>query len=162
MCKHSNLKESQSYGLCQLHTNPFCSFSTQTKLAQKAEYNSTAQQRLYPSIPSPPRPLSLPLAEYSGTYTHPAYPDFIISVTTQDEPQLRVVVTGAFPFRLHLKHVSGDFFLAEVFLFRLTRDPDVIVRAEFQIDAQGKVARFGAAVEFSSMPDKLIWFERSA
>jgi hypothetical protein len=124
----------------------------------KKEHNSTAQQRLYPSAPSPPRPLSLPLADYAGVYTHPAHPDFIISVASSDE--LRVDVTGGFPIRMYLKHVTAEYFLAEMFFFRFGQNSDV-VKAEFQLNIEGKVAKFGVAVDFADMPDTLIWFERS-
>ncbi|EED23037.1 penicillin-binding protein, putative [Talaromyces stipitatus ATCC 10500] len=134
---------------------------TQKRLAQRREYNSTAQQRLYPSIPSPARPLSLPLTNYTGTYTHPAHPDLIISVTSDDDPQLNVLLTGSFPTRMKLKHVTAEFFLAEIFLFRFHQESDAVVKAEFQINAEGRVTRFGAAIDFADMPDTLIWFERT-
>jgi Domain of unknown function (DUF3471) len=136
--------------------------STQNKLTLRKEYNSTAKQRLYPSVPSPARPPSLPLSEYTGTYTHPAYPDFIISMTSDDEPQLHVLVTGSFPTRMNLSHVSAEFFLAELFVFRFGQEADAVVKAEFQIDAEGKVARFGAAIDFANMPGTLIWFDHSS
>ena len=124
----------------------------------RKEHNSTAQQRLYPSVASPPRPLSLPLADYAGVYRHPAYPDFVISVTSNND--LRVDVTGAFPIRVYLKHVTAEFFLAEIFFFRHSQVADAVVKAEFHYDAQGKVTSFGAAVDSDYMPDTLIWFER--
>lgn len=135
--------------------------SAQGHLAERRKRNNTARERLYPYIPSTPRPLSQPLAEYAGIYTHAAHPDFIISVTSEDEPQLNVRVTGAFRIKLRLKHVSADYFLAEVWSFVHATDPDTVVRAEFRLDVTGKVRRFGAAVDFADMPDTLIWFEKA-
>ena len=84
-----------------------------------------------------------------------------MSLTSDEEPQLHVQVTGAFRTKLVLKHVSADYFLAEVWSFVHATDPDAVVRAEFQLDAAGRVKRFGAAVDFDDMPDTLIWFERA-
>jgi hypothetical protein len=44
----------------------------------------------------------------------------------------------------------------------LRRDPSAIVKAEFQVNVEGKVTRFGAAIDFDYMPDTLIWFARSS
>ena len=79
----------------------------------------------------------------------------IINVTSEAEPLLHVEVTGSLRSTLALRHVSGDFFLAEVSLYMLRRDPSAIVKAEFQVNAEGKVARFGAAIDFDYMPDTL-------
>lgn len=132
----------------------------QKRLADRRKQHCTARERLYPSIPSPARPLSLPLEDYAGTYTHPAHPDLIISVTSDPEPRLHVDVTGAFRVKMSLTHVSADFFLAEIRNFVWAPVPDAVVRAEFQISPEGRVVRFGAVVDVD-MPDTLIWFERS-
>lgn len=63
---------------------------------------------------------------------------------------------------MNLRHVSAEFFLAEVSLFMWAPEPEAIVKAEFQLNVDGTVARFGAAVDFADMPGTLMWFERSA
>jgi hypothetical protein len=60
-----------------------------------------------------------------------------------------------------LKHVSGEFFLAEIFECLWSRDPSAVVKAEFHIDPQGNPCKFGATLDFADMPDTLIWFDRS-
>jgi hypothetical protein len=86
----------------------------------------------------------------------------IVSVTSEAEPWLHVEVTGSLRTTLALKHISGDYFLAEVSLYMLHRDPAAIVKAEFHVNAESKVDRFGAAIDFDYMPDTLIWFGRSS
>ncbi|CAK7236215.1 hypothetical protein SBRCBS47491_009561 [Sporothrix bragantina] len=132
---------------------------TQKKLALRKDHNASAQQRLYPAVASPPRPLSLPVRDYAGVYRHPAYPDFVVSVTPDGD--LRIDVAGEFPIRILLEHVTAEYFVAAVFFFRHATVADAVVKAEFQLDASGKVTRFGAAVDADNMPDTLLWFERA-
>ncbi|KAG9236943.1 putative penicillin-binding protein [Amylocarpus encephaloides] len=40
----------------------------------------------YPSLPSPPFPLPLPLENYTGTYTHPAYQNLTIALCNSSSP----------------------------------------------------------------------------
>ena len=63
---------------------------------------------------------------------------------------------------MNLKHVSADHFLAELFVFTCAPEPDAVIKVEFQVNAEGRVARFGATVDFADMPDTMIWFERFA
>ncbi|KAJ5646164.1 hypothetical protein N7490_002536 [Penicillium lividum] len=133
----------------------------QKKLALIEEMRSTAKERLYPSAPSPGHPHTLPLQEYAGTYTHPAYPDLIITVQGEEVPFLHVVVTGCFNQTLQVKHVSGEYFLAEIFEYMSITDPSAIVKAEFHLGVEGKVDRFGFIADFSDMPDTIIWFDRA-
>ncbi|KKK21769.1 penicillin-binding protein [Aspergillus rambellii] len=132
----------------------------QNKLAKAKTLRSSARERLYPSAPSPGRPNSLPLQEYAGHYTHPAYPDFIITLTSDDPPTLHVTLSGTLNETMSLQHVSGEFFLAELFVTLWGVEPAAVIRAEFQINAEGKAARFGATVDYADMPDTLIWFDR--
>jgi hypothetical protein len=61
---------------------------------------------------------------------------------------------------MNLKHVSAEFFLAEVFSFTWAAEPDAVIKAEFQVNSEGKVGRFGTTADFLDMPDTMIWFER--
>ncbi|EXJ89927.1 hypothetical protein A1O3_02994 [Capronia epimyces CBS 606.96] len=120
-----------------------------------------AQKYLYPSIPSPPLPTTLPLADYVGRYTHPVYPAFTISLSTDPEPHLIAYAMDMVETTLKLTHVSRDFFTAELRVFRYARDPCAVGRAEFQVDAKG-VPKFGAELDFASEDGGgKIWFKRS-
>ncbi|EXJ77110.1 hypothetical protein A1O3_10268 [Capronia epimyces CBS 606.96] len=134
---------------------------TEKSLAAAREQRATAVQRLYPGAPSPGLPTALPLAEYAGQYKHPTYPALSIALTPDDEPQLEVTVTGTMHAKLNLKHASGDYFIAEVLMYLHSVEPTACITAEFQINAQGKVARFGTALDFQDMPETTIWFDRS-
>lgn len=125
------------------------------------ELNLSAKERLYPSTHSPVLPLLLSLSEHAGTYKHPSYPELTITPGSGDEPSLNVGVAGSLTARMSLKHISGEFFIAEMFLYMCTVEPTAIVRAEFRVDAMGKVARFGVCLDFQDEPDTLIWFDRS-
>ncbi|CEL04850.1 hypothetical protein ASPCAL05974 [Aspergillus calidoustus] len=133
------------------------------KRAKVKEYLSKSRERLYPGVSSPGRPPSLPLSEYMGTFTHSAYPDLIITLISDDDvPTLNAKITGSFHGRLVLKHVTADYFLAELFETLWGADPAMVIKAEFHISPEGKVDRFGAAVDYADMPDTLIWFDKAA
>lgn len=121
----------------------------------------TARERLYPSAPSPGLPHALPLEQYAGTYIHPAYPDFTISLQGDKEPGLRVALSGSLNVTMKLEHVSGEYFVAEVFEYMCVPEPSAIVKAEFHISVAGQVDRFGVIADFSDMPDTMIWFDRA-
>lgn len=125
------------------------------------EQNLTARERLYPSAPSLGLPLSLPLIAYAGIYTHPAYPDLSITLSEDNKPALHATFSSSLTARMTLEHVTSEFFLATLFLFVATVEPTAVVRAEYQVNAKGKVARFGICLDFQDMPDTLIWFDRS-
>lgn len=132
----------------------------QKNKAESKERNTreAGLKRLYPTIPSPPRPLSLPLEEYTGIYRHPAYPEFTISLTPDNE--LRVDMDGAFPAHIDLQHASADYFVARMFYSPYSADVDLVVKAEFKLGVDGKVERFGVVLDFANMPDTLVWFDR--
>ncbi|KAL2794920.1 beta-lactamase/transpeptidase-like protein [Aspergillus keveii] len=132
------------------------------KRAKVKEYLSKSRERLYPGVATQGRPLSLPLAEYTGTFTHPAYPDLIITLPCEDELILNAKITGSFHGRLVLKHVTADYFLAELYETFWAVDPAMVIKAEFHVNVEGKVDRFGAAVDYADMPDTLIWFDKAA
>jgi hypothetical protein len=120
-----------------------------------------AKETLYPSIPSPPLPPTLPLSEYVGTYNHPVYPPITISLSSDPEPHLVAYAIEIVEIKLKLNHVSRDFFTAELKVFRHAKDPVAVCRAEFQIDAKG-VPKFGAELDFVfDETGGMVWFERS-
>lgn len=122
---------------------------------------SHAQERLYPLVPSPPLPTTLPLAEYAGRYTHPVYPAFTISLSSDSEPYLTAYSNDMMETKLKLTHVSGDFFTAELRVFHYARDPSAICRVEFRVDVKG-APTFGIDLEFDfDDGQEMVWFERS-
>lgn len=119
-----------------------------------------AQERLYPSIPSPSLPTTLPLADYVGTYTHPVYPSLTITLSSDPEPVLLAENTGLIPTKIKLTHVSRDYFTAELRIFHYAHDPSAVCRVQFQVDVKG-VPKFGAELEFDTGDTgDMIWFER--
>jgi hypothetical protein len=80
----------------------------EVEAGNKAREN--ALQNLFPKIPSPPLPLTLPLEEYAGTYNQPAYHEMVIEVK---EGRLYVNRSNAaWKLEFEFEHVSGEFFLA--------------------------------------------------
>ncbi|KAJ5924067.1 hypothetical protein N7466_008254 [Penicillium verhagenii] len=132
----------------------------QKKLIKIEEMRATAKERLYPSAPSPGQPHTLPLQQYTGRYTHPAYPDLIINTKGAENPGLHVVLTGSLNVSLSLEHVSGEYFLAEIFEYMSVPEPSTTVKAEFHISVAGQADKFGFIADFSDMPDTMIWFDR--
>ena len=123
---------------------------------------SHAQEHLYPSIPSPPLPTTLTLSNYVGKYTHPVYPAFTISLSSDPEPHLVASAKEVVETELKLTHVSRDFFTAELRVFRYAKEPSAVCRVEFEVDVKG-VPKFGAELDFvSDDGGRMVWFERSS
>ncbi len=123
---------------------------------------ASAPARLYPTAPSPGLPTALPLSEYTGTYTHPAYRPIVVSLSAgEDEPKLTALTEGEIQTRLNLIHVSGEYFVANMLLFTHATEPLAAFRAQFKLDIQGKVSEFGAELDFLSADGKMIWFKRA-
>jgi CubicO group peptidase (beta-lactamase class C family) len=124
---------------------------------QRREAAKQSRERLYPSLPANPMPLSLPLKAYVGSYRHPGYGVMILSAQGKgleaDRLKLEIAMT------VKLEHISGNFWLA--YLYVKNRDPrDVeVVRAEFYLSANGTVEKLG--IEFEpKMGGEKIWFVR--
>jgi hypothetical protein len=113
-----------------------------------------ARDRLFSSARTPPIPPSLPISEYAGSYTHPAYGTIKVSHV---EDCLRGCFPGRIPLDpLHLEHVSGEFFLARAEIISLI---SVRARARFEIDSTGFPVKLG--VEFDEgAKDLITWFLR--
>ncbi|MBE3043288.1 DUF3471 domain-containing protein [Candidatus Bathyarchaeota archaeon] len=129
-----------------------------------------AREKVFPKVPSPPLPHSLPLDQYAGTYSHPGYREFTFSVASpesdipvaQDTSQVLHAVKGKSEWDVvfDLEHVSGEHFicymntLARSPMAKMVQDP---CAAEFEIGADGRVARLGIHIESSV---EKIWFKR--
>lgn len=112
---------------------------------------SSARERLYPdtdTLTDTPRPHSLPLEAYTGTFSHRGYQSITLSIISKPSssssssaassststPTLHASVTDRrLPFTLELEHVSDEHFVA------YARWPDTdektATRAEFRIRA---------------------------
>ncbi|KAH8896571.1 serine beta-lactamase-like superfamily protein [Thozetella sp. PMI_491] len=129
---------------------------TQTKQTREMMKAHTAgeKDRLYPSVPTPKIPHSLPLDDYVGSYKHPVYG----TITFREQKDSELI--GSLPGRVNLdpfilEHITGEHFLAKVDLIRGIMTLNT--RARFEIDASGKPAKLGVEFE-DGKPDIVIWF----
>jgi len=101
-------------------------------------------------------PLSLPISEYAGTYSHPAYLSLTVSLKNDS---LHIDASDrSRPFVIDFAHVSSDFFLASYYL-RGDKNSSVATKIQFDIGPEGTVNKMGGLFEPSLAPE-LIWFER--
>lgn len=126
------------------------------------ETSADAIKRLFKSF-SPdqqhqPTPLALPLSDFAGTFTHPAYGSLTFKLV--DDSSLRADCTSTenhvLPTLIDLTHVSANYFLASV---SGTGWGNVYYAAEFHVAASGKPDRLGIGLEPSLGEGQYIWFE---
>jgi hypothetical protein len=127
---------------------------------QKAndEYENTWKE-VYPNIPDPPLPTSIPLQNYTGTYFHPAYNNITLEIKNSVLYANRSDATLKLEF--NLEHVSGDYFMAYA---DSTEAPGTAFKiaapAEFKVGPEGTSMKFGLAAEPAMGQNGRIWFER--
>lgn len=106
-------------------------------------FATNAKDIMFPpeSVNSPPHPPSLPLTEYLGSYTHPAYGTIALR-ECEDK-----ALCGALPGRisldpLRLEHIDGDIFLARADLVKLI---PIRAKARFEVreDSAGRHLKLG-------------------
>ncbi|MCJ1331699.1 hypothetical protein MMC10_008391 [Thelotrema lepadinum] len=127
-----------------------------------------ARIQLYPDIPQPTLPHSLPLGSYAGTYENPGYqtislevkkPSSRLPVADSRKPVLHGELDRLFAIVVDLEHVSGEYFVAYV----ETQVPSEVAlltcKAEFRIGADGKVHELGIQGEVLA-GDEPVWFRR--
>jgi hypothetical protein len=142
---------------------------------QEDYYFATCSERLYPNLPSPPIPYTVPLASHTGTFRDEGYGEFDVllncggseadttsSSTTDSTCHLQVKQgKGSLPIAdvsINLEHKSGDYWLAWIELWDTGR-PFECVEAQFRVDAQGIVTHLGLNARMENgVP--LIWFKR--
>jgi hypothetical protein len=132
--------------------------SREENLKLKDDAYKNAISRNYPHIPKPALPPTLPIANYTGTYFHPAYRNATI---TFDDSVLKIDRTKQQLWKIagEIKHISGDFFMA--YLDSTTAPKSEFMGAlpaEFRVDENGVAKSFGVMLE-GTMKEK-IWFER--
>lgn len=129
-----------------------------------------ARSLLYPSLPSKPLPLTLPLESYCASYHHPGYGNITISISP---PSTRVPMLGdpdyvlhvyrtseTDPYESYLEHVSGEHFVAWLVDGLAPKGPvRDAVRLEFVIAANGTPLEVGIELE-PDMAGEKIWFKK--
>lgn len=145
----------------------FYYFRYLTMMNDKKSFMSNAKSNFYPSIPSPPLPLSLPLSAYEGTYHHPAYHNMtvVVAASPNDDNSTFTIDRSnqTIAMSISLKHVSGEFFLAYVESTKTagTLALEDAYPAQFKLRKDGTVGAYGARIELT-MEEELIWFDRIA
>lgn len=124
---------------------------------------------LYPESPrgDDAIPLSLPLNKYTGVYHNIGYRNITITLSKSEEGEyLHSLVHRTWAFNLDFEHVSGEFFIAKGYpelpgSDLASTDPleIMLLKVEFQVGEDGKVAFFGANLESEMGGDK-IWFRK--
>ncbi|KAK5201926.1 hypothetical protein LTR16_000963 [Cryomyces antarcticus] len=135
-------------------------------LASQKPFNKTAVlHSLYPHLPSPAIPASLPLSPYAHSYHHPAYGTITFSThcTRHSESDFEMemalgksnytlVSTPTSKVTIFLEHISGDHFVAWL-------SDRGAFKAEFDVDVKGVARRLGLDLE-PKMEGEMLWFER--
>ncbi|KAH8651309.1 beta-lactamase/transpeptidase-like protein [Xylariales sp. PMI_506] len=137
---------------------------------------ATCSERLYPNLPSPALPPTVPRANHTGTFHNPGYGSFEIVFSCPDgatdnsgpsdveEGSYRLLGRKADGEQwngnliLELEHKSSEYWLAWVRIWGKST-PDGCLEAQFRVNAQGVVTHFG----FNARVDEdapLTWFER--
>ncbi|KAK6000235.1 hypothetical protein QM012_003867 [Aureobasidium pullulans] len=149
---------------------------TQTELTKKREEELKAlPSKLYPNVPSEPVQPQLPLQNYTGIYTNPAYGNFSIGLEAPSDllgkPRDRKVDSQdlllyakskggnvLFTFR----HVSAEHWLLEWrSVIYDSKMADDYMKAKFEVGADGIVHRLGVVMEAAVPGDKAwAWFDR--
>jgi len=109
---------------------------------------------LYPEVPSPPLPPSIPLSAeeaYVGLYEHGAYG--IVTMSFIDG-KLHGHLDTILPVDFYLNHVSSNYFIMNPTSFFLP----MMARAEFDVGVKGKVERLGLQLEGMDEGGPKIWF----
>ncbi|KAL9005443.1 MAG: hypothetical protein Q9188_001768 [Gyalolechia gomerana] len=124
---------------------------------------------LYPDSPRGENaiPLSLPLEKYTGVYHNNGYQNITITLSESEEGKhLHSIIDRTWAFIFDFEHVSGEYFIVKGYPDLLgaeldTADPleVLLLKAEFRVGEDGKVAEFGVNLE-PQMDGEKIWFRR--
>ncbi len=130
------------------------------------------RKTLYPNVPEKPLPLTLPLAEYAGSYHNPGYRTIEFKVVKPREgvpvadgttEVLHADIRRLLDVTLDLEHISGEYFVA----WTDTETSNVLIksglRAEFVIGHDGKVSKCGIHLDPVSRSDDdrmKVWFTK--
>lgn len=140
------------------------------RLRSIAEEPLETRRTLYPHVPDPPLPTTLPLADYAGSYHNAGYRtiEFKLSAPRKELPWspapaqvLHADVRRLAAFTIDLEHVSGDFFAA----WYDTETGSPIARAaqeaQFEVGIDGRVKRLKLGMDpLAKDPNLVVWFDR--
>ncbi|KAJ5344446.1 hypothetical protein N7452_002450 [Penicillium brevicompactum] len=126
------------------------------KCVAASETMEEAIERLYPCLPSPTIPHSLPVQQYAGRYVHAAYGS--ITLDTQNGYLCANLLDRVTPAFITLGHASGEFFVAHYYQPKTVGSLSAYYCAEFLIGANGVPTAMGLDIE-PALKEK-IWFER--
>jgi CubicO group peptidase (beta-lactamase class C family) len=120
----------------------------------KNEEPDISKQRLFPWLPDPPIPHTLPLSKYAGSYKHPTETTVTFNI---DSGSLTADLRDrVIPCELCLDHASGNYFVGRIHSAGLDLMPPFAV--EFCLE-NGVVTNVGLCLE-PDMKREKIWFER--
>lgn len=130
---------------------------------EQRESIKTLPSQIYPNVPSAPIQPRLKLEDYEGTYHHPGYGNFTISLTPPTSGKINTsspiggLSSGTLPlytwtkyenilYTLH--HVSGEYWLVELRSYLHNgKLADGITKGRFEIGASGAVDKFAVVLE---------------
>lgn len=121
--------------------------------------DDSAVDSLYPDIADPPLPRALPLREYTGTYSHPAYQNITVELASprqsgtnpkhgQTKIELQAVRSDVvWQMTFDFAHVSGEFWLIYI---DMLKTPNGLMsqhaKAEFRVGPGGEATQL--VIEF--------------
>ncbi|MCJ1313420.1 hypothetical protein MMC25_007098 [Agyrium rufum] len=135
-----------------------------------------SRENLYPDAPPQEEAMlpSLPIEDYAGTYTHPAYETMKVEVLDLEKVRpgaglngtskvLHAKFGGFLKYDLSFSHVNGEHWLVWESLHKGSNHSQVMAatKAEFEIGSDGRVKQLGAVLE-AAMGDDKMWFTKVA
>ncbi|POS75331.1 hypothetical protein DHEL01_v206283 [Diaporthe helianthi] len=147
--------------------------------ALEAHNIATCSERMYPDIPQPPIPASVPLANHTGHFRHVAYGDIYVSLDCNTDtatsstpapikdsetencrlrlsrgPESQVKLTG------NLEHQTSDFWIYYAVFDEVPEKIFACLRAQFHVDSRGVVSHIAVDVRLEGEEGPLVEFER--
>ncbi|PSR97423.1 beta-lactamase/transpeptidase-like protein [Coniella lustricola] len=148
---------------------------------REREHVATCSQRLYPDLPRPPLPATLPLGAYRGTYSHPGYGNLFIgtldeleannsglsgllSSSSLQENKMTLYIwkspEAASQILGKLEHKTGEHWMTYISTFNLPEEVDYCSRTEFRVGVDGHVKQVGVDLRMEMDDTPLVWFDR--
>lgn len=142
--------------------------------ALEAHNLATCSERIYPDLPHPPIPASVPLANHTGQFRHLAYGDMFVSLECNDTAasadfsagaeagSCRLRMSREHPERVagYLEHKTGDFWLTFGFDEDVPEFIQACFRVQFRVDSSGIVTHIAVDMRQEGEDGPLVWFER--
>ena len=123
----------------------------------KSEGVREAEKRLFPSLPEPRIPHSVPLNEYAATYEHSGYG--LITLEVQNGYLYASLMDRVCKACCMFVHASGEFFVGALYTPGRNGSGSEYCRVEFYVDETGTPQKLGMDLEVALRGQK-IWFQR--